>query len=112
MDSDTDPPHALFRFLLGMARGLAEFGAFKVKGLPQRVAIWKNIGDTFSQKMSRRRTEKFLRRRTNHHGSRHPRGEKQNNFETSHYGNHIFAPRAVNFVHTPQLLANLPEFLS
>jgi len=51
-------------------------------------------------------------RRTNHHGSRIAREEKQTIFETSHYGIQIFAHRAENLVHTAQLLSNLRDFLA
>jgi len=64
LDADADPPRAFTRFQFGFGRSLAEFVAFKVKGLPQRVALRKNVGHTFSQKMSGRRAEEFLGRRT------------------------------------------------
>jgi len=93
------------------AAGLAEFVAFKMKRLPQRRWPGGKISVTRFPKnvrMARREIFPPAGLTITARASRVKRSKTI--FETSHYGFRFFAHRAENFVHTAQLLSNLPRF--
>src|ERR1700720_2535345 len=70
----------------------------------------KYLGHSPSQKLSRRRAKKFLRRWADHDRTAVARKQQQSIFQPSHHGVHVFAHGAENFMYAAQLLANLRDF--